>query len=247
MLPAVPSGGPENGVSDDVTHHWPAGSFLGQLSAAARDDLLSLGRERVFAAKDVLIRQADSSRSALLLLDGLTKVTAVAENGQESLLSIRLGGDIVGDMAALAGMPRTATVTACGAVRARSLPDHALQSFLLRRPDASMLLTRIVTRRLQWANERRLEFRGYSVKVRLARILCGLAATHGISGREGLELGFSLTQPEMAALAGAAEPSIHKALRELRDDGLIITGYRSTVVRDLTRLQITARLVTEPR
>jgi hypothetical protein len=46
----------------------------------------------------------------------------------------------------------------------------------------------------------------------------------------------------MAALTGAAEPTVHKALKELRDARLIGTGYRTTTIRDLDRLRVEARL-----
>ncbi|GHF28053.1 Crp/Fnr family transcriptional regulator [Streptomyces griseoluteus] len=227
----------------DPESNWPRGSYLGRLTEAALEDLLTLGRPRRFDAKDLLVRQGDTDRHSLLLLTGFTKVTATAQNGRESLLAIRLGGDIIGEMAAVGAMPRTATVTACGPVTARAVPHETLRAFLLRRPDAAVELTGIVSERLRWANNRRLEFRGYNVKERLARILVDLAASHGRPGRDGVELGFTLTQPELAALTGAAEPTVHKALKELRDAELIVTGYRTTTVLDLDLLREEARLL----
>ncbi|MGW5048757.1 Crp/Fnr family transcriptional regulator [Streptomyces griseoluteus] len=227
----------------DPESNWPRGSYLGRLTEAALEDLLTLGRPRRFDAKDLLVRQGDTDRHSLLLLTGFTKVTATAQNGRESLLAIRLGGDIIGEMAAVGAMPRTATVTACGPVTARAVPHETLRAFLLRRPDAAVELTGIVSERLRWANNRRLEFRGYNVKERLARILVDLAASHGRPGRDGVELGFTLTQPELAALTGAAEPTVHKALKELRDAALIVTGYRTTTVLDLDLLREEARLL----
>lgn len=55
-------------------------------------------------------------------------------------------------------------------------------------------------------------------------------------------IGFQLTQPELAALTGAAETTVHKGLRELRDEGLLGTGYRTTTVHDLARLARVAEL-----
>ena len=49
-----------------------------------------------------------------------------------------------------------------------------------------------------------------------------------------------LTQPELAALVGAAEPTVHKALAKLRRRGLIVTGYRQMTVLDLAELRATA-------
>lgn len=224
---------------------WPARSLLGRLSPTARRDVLGLGAEVRFDTGAVLLREGMHDRHVLLLLSGCVKVTATVENGETSLLAIRAGGDTVGEMAALDGAPRSATVTACGPLTARSLKDGALRELLGRRSEVSIALSAIVADRLRWANRRRLDFRGYPAKVRLARLLVELAASYGFFRTDGVVIDIQLTQPELAALAGAAETTVHKVLRELREEGLLETGYRATVIRDLTQLRRLADLADE--
>jgi CRP-like cAMP-binding protein len=227
------------------SEEWPARSLLGLLSLPARRELLGLGTRARFEADAVLLREGMNDQHALLLLSGFAKVTATVENGESSLLAVRAAGDTVGEMALMTGAPRSATVTACGPLTARVLPSGALRQLLLRRPEISMTLTAVVADRLRWANRRRLDFRGYPAKVRLARLLVELAASHGSSGPGGVVIGCRLTQPELATLVGAAETTIHKVLRELREEGLLETGYRSTAIRDLPRLRRLADLAHE--
>lgn len=224
---------------------WPTRSLLGVLPSPARQELLTLGTEVHYTPGHVLLSEGATDRHALLLLSGFAKVTATVENGRESLLAVRVGGDTVGEMAALDGSPRSATVTACGPMTARVLPPGAVHELLRRRPEVSMALTRIVADRLRWANRRRLDFRGYSAKVRLARLLVELATAYGRPERGGVVIGCRLTQPEMAALTGAAETTIHKGLRELRAGGLLETGYGSTTIRNLAELKVLADLAHE--
>ncbi|MFJ9664453.1 Crp/Fnr family transcriptional regulator [Streptomyces sp. NPDC101219] len=221
---------------------WPAGSLLGRLAPPAREEMLDLGVEVGFEAGQVLLSEGAHDRHVLLLLSGFAKVTARVENGETSLLAVRVGGDTVGEMAAMDGAPRSATVTACGTITALVLQPAALRALLMRRPEIGIALTGIVADRLRWANRRRLDFRGYPVKVRLARLLVELATTYGHPVDGGAVLGCRLTQPELAALTGAAETTVHKGLRELRDEGLLETGYGSTVIRDLPRLRRIADL-----
>ncbi|KUL26389.1 transcriptional regulator [Streptomyces regalis] len=224
---------------------WPARSLLGVLSPPARWDLLGLGTEVRFDVGAVLLREGMNDRHVFLLLSGFAKVTATVENGEASLLAVRAAGDTVGEMAAMDGAPRSATVTACGPVTARVVQAGVLRELLLRRPEVSMALTGIVANRLRWANRRRLDFRGYPAKVRLARLLVELAAVYGSSRAGGVVIGCRLTQPELATLIGAAVTTIQKVLRELRAEGLLETGYRSTVIRDLPRLRRLADLPDE--
>ncbi|MDX3850255.1 Crp/Fnr family transcriptional regulator [Streptomyces sp. AK02-01A] len=224
------------------SEEWPARSLLGRLSPPARRDLLGLGTEVRFDVGAVLLREGMNDRHVLLLLSGFAKVTATVENGESSLLAVRAGGDTVGEMAAMTGAPRSATVTACGPLTARVLGAGVLRGLLMRRPEVSMALTGIVADRLRWANRRRLDFHGYPAKVRLARLLVELTASYGSPRSGGVVIGCRLTQPELATLVGAAETTIHKVLRELREEGLLETGYRATTILDLPRLRRLADL-----
>jgi CRP-like cAMP-binding protein len=224
------------------SEEWPARSLLGVLPAPARRELLELGVEARFEAGTVLLSEGARDRHVLLLLSGFAKVTATAANGETSLLAVRVGGDTVGEMAAMDGAPRSATVTACGPMSVRVLQPGVLHGLLVRRPEVSVALTAIVSDRLRWANRRRLDFRGYPAKVRLARLLVELATAYGRPQDGGVVVGYRLTQPEMAALTGAAATTVHKSLRELREDGVLESGYGTTTIRDLSALRELADL-----
>ncbi|MGW7428750.1 Crp/Fnr family transcriptional regulator [Streptomyces sp. NPDC054861] len=221
---------------------WPTGSFLGALPEAVRADLLNIGTRCRYVPEEILMHEGERSRHVVLLRSGFVKVTARLANGHEALLAIRVGGDIVGEMAAMDDAPRSATVTACGDIAASIVRESDLRLFLDTRPQAALAIAGIVSQRLRWANRRRVEFGGFPVKVRLARVLAELAASYGHRVPRGLVIGVDLTQPELAALTGSAEVTIHKALAELRRDDLITTGYRRTTVLDLDRLRRVARM-----
>lgn len=99
----------------------------------------------------------------------------------------------------------------------------------------------MVSERLRWSNRKRVDFAVYPTRVRVARILDELSRRYGYRTTSGITIGVRLSQPEIAALAGAADVTVQKALRELRGDRLIQTGYRRITVLDPHRLRITAR------
>lgn len=76
-------------------------------------------------------------------------------------------------------------------------------------------------------------------------MLVELAASYGTPRAEGVVIDIRLTQPELATLIGAAETTIHKVLRELREECLVETGYRATVIRNLPWLRRLADLADE--
>jgi CRP-like cAMP-binding protein len=51
-----------------------------------------------------------------------------------------------------------------------------------------------------------------------------------------VELAVPLSQPELAAMIAIAQATVQKAMHDLRDAGLISTGYRRLVLLDPVRL-----------
>ncbi|MER5640555.1 Crp/Fnr family transcriptional regulator [Kitasatospora sp. NPDC002227] len=223
-----------------TTAYWPPAGLLGRVGEADRAVLLGLGHGVAYPAGQIVIHEADTSDFALLLLGGMVKVTARAQDGREALLAVRMAGDLVGEFAGIDGQPRIGTVTACGKVAARYILRSELLACTERRPAIGLALSASVVAKLRTATGRIVDFTGCDVLGRLARILHHLAVTYGRPGRNRAEL--PLSQPEMATLVGAAESSVHKALRALRESGAVKTGYRRITILDLDHL---ARIAAE--
>jgi CRP/FNR family transcriptional regulator, cyclic AMP receptor protein len=168
----------------------------------------------------------------MVLIDGWAKVVGVTEDGGLALLALRAGGDIVGEQSALEGQPRLASVISAGVTLAHVIGQRHFLKFLADSPETSLAVGRALSAKLRWATRRRIDFSGLPVRIRVARVLSELAWLDGKLVRDGIELGYALTQPELAAMVGASEPSVHKTLRQLRSDGVVMTGYRRIVIRD---------------
>lgn len=225
----------------DRTGRWPRAGLLGGLDDHGRETLLRLGSAvRYPEAGRVVIRQGDVSRFVVLLLDGVVKATVVTVDGMEILLAIRVGGDLVGEFAALDGGPRSATVTTCGPVAARLVRHEDFLGCLEHHPVIAQAVNRAVVGKLRVANARRADFGACDVPTRVARVLYETVVAYGERDGNRAVLRWPLTQPELATLASAAEPSVQKALRALRRAAVVATGYRSVSVLDLVRLHAAA-------
>jgi CRP/FNR family transcriptional regulator, cyclic AMP receptor protein len=209
---------------------WPAQTLLGMLCERTREELLSLGAPRQYRPDSVLILEGDRSTEVMALIDGWVKVVATTEEGGHALLSLHIGGDLVGEQAALEDEPRLTTVISAGVTVAQVISQRDFVRFLARRPDAGVAVSRALSRKLGWATRRRVDFSGLPVVTRLARVLGELGRLYGKQSGNGIEFRYALTQPELAAMVGASEPSVHKALRQLRSDGIVVTGYRQVII-----------------
>jgi CRP/FNR family cyclic AMP-dependent transcriptional regulator len=219
---------------------WPRMSFLARLEPEALD-LLVAGRQGTrLAAGQPLIVEGEAADSVFLLLDAVVKIAVRLGRGP-ALLTLRVGGDIVGEMAVADGGARSATVTATrdGDVVV-AVPGDEFMGVMGRYPAAGQLLSAELSRRLRASDRRWADFTGCKVDVRVARVLVGLADRYGQRepGRpSALVLRFGLTQKELATLVGAGEAAVAEALKKLHDRQIITRGYREITIRDMGLLR----------
>jgi len=204
--------------------------------------MLKIGSYRSYSSEELLMREGDRTDFVVLLLHGWVKVTAATDNGGFALLAIRHGGDLVGELAGLDAEPRSATVSAAGDVLGKTISAEAFVAFLRHQPEVHQVVSTMIAARLRLATRRQVEFGGFSVAVRVARVILELERAYGQTGADGARsVGVSLTQPELAALVGAAEPTVHKVLRELRQRRVLETGYRTVTINDIEALRRAAK------
>jgi CRP/FNR family cyclic AMP-dependent transcriptional regulator len=227
---------------------WPQSSLLARLTEPDRQELLNVGTRAVFPSQHVLVRQGAQEDYAVLLTKGLAKVVVDTENGHEALLAIRVGGDLVGEMASLERKPRAATVISCVKTSARLIPADLFAAFLKGHPHVHYEVTRMLSERLRFADEQRAAFAALPAAARVARILVEVAHTYGhCMGDDQWDLGLSLSRAEVASFAGVGLSSAEKSMRRLRDLEVIAQRDRRILITDMSGLRrATAGLAQNP-
>jgi CRP/FNR family cyclic AMP-dependent transcriptional regulator len=217
---------------------WPAGTLLKRLSEDARKDLLTITPPKRHPPDTVLLHQGENTSHVYVLrsprpqASACVKVIARLANGTEILLGIRVSGDVVGELAVMRSSTRMATVVTCTSVITHAITHRDFLAFLRRHDEAWPALTGMIAERLEYANQRRLDFVGYPVPARLARTLVELTDRHGYVVPDGVNLGVALSQEELGKLIGARKDAIGKAIAHLKELGLIANQYRGIVVTD---------------
>jgi CRP-like cAMP-binding protein len=218
-----------------------AEQFLPGLPRADRDQLFVLGHRQRWEPGARMFTEGDRPGSVVILLKGRTKVYSLAEQGTEVVLALRGPGALLGELSAVDGAPRAASVQALERVEALVVPLAAFTEFLRSHPDAALQMVRMIVARLRDADRKRVEFGTYDTLGRVALRLVELAERFGskVDGRIRIDLPF--TQEELAGWIGASREAVSKALRSLRDQRMIETRRKSVSVLDLERLRARAR------
>ena len=213
-----------------------ADEFLSELAADERAELEQLGSVRRYRRGDVLFHQGDDAGAVLVLLAGHVKA-AMLNDGREVILAFPGPGELLGELSAVDGEPRSGTVRAIDDVEALVIPGSAFRAYLERKPRIALVLLRSVIARLRTADRQRVDYVVNDVVVRVAGRLVELCDRFGSEDGTGIEIGLSITQDELAAWAGASREAVAKAMALLRTLGWVQTERRRILVLDIDALR----------
>jgi CRP/FNR family transcriptional regulator, cyclic AMP receptor protein len=215
----------------------PDPRFLDVLSRAHVDKLRALGRTRRFPVGAALFHERAEGDAVLVLTAGRVKLSCVTDGGREALLGIREPGDLIGEMSALDGGPRSATATALEPVEVIAVSTEVFTAFLDRTPGVALVLARIIARRLRDADRKRIEYLAQDAVGRVCSRLVELADRFGETDNEGVHIELAITQEELAGWTGSSREAVIRALRALRELGWIETRRRGVTLLEVEQLR----------
>ncbi|MEO3797604.1 Crp/Fnr family transcriptional regulator [Nonomuraea sp. B10E15] len=215
------------------------GEFLSLLTDEEAAALRAAGRLRRWDRGTTVITEGDTSDWVLVLLEGRVKVSSHTSGGNEVVLAVRGPGGLIGEQSAIDGSPRSATVTTLEPVTGVVVRDFV--SFLESHGRVAVLLMKLVSERLRDSDRKRIEYGAFDTTGRVATRLLELAERYGEQTTTGVRVALPLSQDELAGWTGSSREAVSKALRTLRDRGLIETGRRRVVIHDVEGLRQRAR------
>jgi diguanylate cyclase (GGDEF)-like protein len=125
------------------------------LSAAERQALIEDAAEHIYPAGHVIIAEGTLDDRIFIILSGRVRVVeAAADTLAEAVLGGLGEGDLFGELAALTGRARSATVIAIERTRCLAVRQEHFVSGLERVPDLAMGVLRVLARRLHDADRR---------------------------------------------------------------------------------------------
>jgi CRP-like cAMP-binding protein len=212
------------------------------LFAALRESQLALLaddlRRRDFARDDVIFRQGDESREVYIILTGRVRIFKLSPGGAETTIDIFSTHDIVGELAALDQLPRSATATAIGPVSLLVIAQHAFIRHLSTIPELSLTLARLLALKLRWTAAYAEAIAQFDAAGRLLHILIQFNERYGraLDGGKQYELDLALNQSDLASMVGARREWVNRIIGEWRRRGLLDFDRGVITILDLPRV-----------
>jgi CRP-like cAMP-binding protein len=203
-------------------------NLLSDLPDRLHNSLLGKARSRQLAAGEVLFVAGDPGDGFYRLDEGLLKVAIASQTGAERILAILGPGSIVGDLAIIDGLPRSATVTALRECKLHFVSRSAFATFAAQEPNIYKYLVKMLAARLRDTDEIVAAESFLPLKGRVARALLELANGFGHNvGNGRIVIRQKVSQRDLAAMAGIARENVSRMMNEWMREKVItrLSGY----------------------
>ena len=210
--------------------------FLGQLTASDRDRFASeMNIVRYSDGREIIACGHDND-DVYFVLSGRAIAVQFSQDGKRVAYREIQPGDIFGELAALTGRPRIASVEAQGAVVAGVLSAAQFIEIVRKHSEIALVLSRHLARMVSAMSERVFEHSALLVRQRLCRELLRRAATtEPVSDR--VRLAKVPTHAELAAYLGTHREGVTKELSALERAGLIVRARSTLEIRSISALE----------
>ena len=179
-----------------------------------------------------IIGYLDRDDSVFFVVDGKVRVNMISAGGRQITYQILDTGEMFGELSAIDGLPRSASVVAETDV---VLAKMSAADFLkLASSDASLVLMAMkrLTSLSRWLAARVFEYHAYNVKGRVYLEL--LRLTEKEPSKESL---IKISDRDMASRVGTTRENVTRICGDLKQNGLIQRNHEGITVLDRARLE----------
>jgi CRP/FNR family transcriptional regulator len=201
-------------------------------------ELLAAAKPLSLRAGDALFEAGDKGDGCYRLDKGVLKVSLASPQGGERIITILSQGAIVGDLAVIDGLPRSAWVVGLTDCELRFISRETFDAFATRHPEIHEFLVRLLARRLRETDDTIAALAFLTAKGRVAYALLELAESLGEKSNSGaITIPQMISQKDLAALAGVARENTNRILRNWQQQKLIVRSNRSYRIEDVKKLE----------
>ncbi len=214
-----------------------------KLPADDRKALASRCRARRYAAKAQIVSHAEHSTDVYFIVSGEVRATIYSAGKREVAFRELEAGDMFGDLSAIDGKPRSATVVALIDSFVVSMAGNVFREVLQTYPVVAMGVLEELTDLVRGLCERVIEMSTLGVNNRIHAELLRLAQKH-MQGKNSAVISPPPTHADIANHVSTHREAVTRELNHLSQIGLIERRSKELVINDVGKL---ARMVEEVR
>jgi CRP-like cAMP-binding protein len=187
--------------------------------AAIRD----LGTTSTYPARAWVFSVGADSGSVLFVESGLLRVERPTSTGRTVLLELTSEGGTLGELGAITGAPRSASVITVEPSTVITVGADAFNDLVESHPDLNRYVMTQLADRIVALTSQLIEASDRSATARVASRLVELLDRSAVSHEATPTIPLPISQQELGQWAGLSREGTAKALRELRESGVVLT------------------------
>lgn len=184
-----------------------------------------------------LIGRGAQSTDVYFVLEGTLGVVLYSAQGREVIIRSLGPGETFGELAAIDGLPRSASIVAETDARVAALAQQDFLACVENCPSAAMWLARLLAGKVRSMTEKVFELSALNVRARVHCELLRLARDAEVRNGEA-RLTPAPTHAEIANRIGTHREAVTREMQALAKDKVIRHGRRTLEFIDLPRLEL---------
>jgi len=194
--------------------------------------------ERRTARKgQVIWRQGESADFVAFIVSGKAMSSYQGRNGKTGTTGFWCPGDMLGAADIATPGTRQQTVRCLQDCVIQTLSFERLDDLVRRFPELAQAIIRALSARLRWVAQLAVMLETQSAQARICGVLLSLSERFAAPSDEGVLIDLQLTNEDLAAIAGVSRQFANSTLQELQKRGLISSGGRKLVLKDVKALE----------
>ncbi|MEZ5934674.1 MAG: Crp/Fnr family transcriptional regulator [Alphaproteobacteria bacterium] len=209
-------------------------ALLESLNDAERSMIAANCSWRRYAAGEQILDRDSDTNDLLFITEGQVRVVNYSASGRETAFAVIEAGRHVGEIAAIDGLARSASVVALKPCTIAALPAERFRRLYETHAEIASKLLRHLTGIIRTTNERIAELSTVTAVQRIYRELLRLCEPG--PGRTDAVIQAMPTQHDLASKVGATRETVARALGQLVNTGVIERRGRTVLIRDYEML-----------
>ena len=210
--------------------------LLSSMSADALGQVENACRWRNYRAGESIIERGETTQDVYFLISGNARVLNLAVSGRFVAYALLGPGDFFGELAAIDGQPRSATVAAESPSRVAILPAREFRRLATSNQDIALSLLRRLTDIIRTCDDRIFDLSSLGAKQRIYFELLRLAEPDP-SGAGDWVIFPLPTQTALAASADTTRQTVARTIGRLSEDGHVTRKSKALYIHDRKRLE----------
>lgn len=209
--------------------------LLASLTQVDRRALASCCRWRRIRSQEEIIRRGSNSHDVYFVVEGRVRVVNHWQFGREISFQDVGAGECFGEIAAIDGEPRSASVVALGDALLASLPSRSFLDLLVKYPEVGLALMSRLARMVRQADERIMSISTLGARNRVHSELLRLARAASHDDNTAVITPVP-AHGDIASRVSTTRETVARVLGELRKLGIVRRRKGALGICDLQRL-----------